>query len=287
MPGKNFTSKCIVTRRGKLANDIQDLEKDLRRVMEPNTLSLLHGSERNFLNDLVSIARRMNVSRLLLLSATRTASYLQVGMIPRGPTLTMKVHKYVLVRHVVASQSRPRYPHNAFDDAPLVFTNDFGCENHLQLAKATIRHLFPSFDDQQSMLSRRVVLFNFDQGTGTISFRHYATYIYSKALPSAIPMVVKSTLPDIGLLTDITELIQLSEHCAVSEQQDRLHNMGLRDVAKERSIIKLCELGPRMELEIVKEEAGLCSGEVLYHAFIKRNKNEAEAIKTFIIKRKQ
>lgn len=37
------------------------------------------------------------------------------------------------------------------------------------------------------------------------------------------------------------------------------------------------QVGPRMELEIVKAEEGLCSGKVLYHQHINKTEEEVQA----------
>ena len=42
---------------------------------------------------------------------------------------------------------------------------------------------------------------------------------------------------------------------------------GRGNVAKRESKIKLVELGPRLRLRLYKVERGVCSGDVLYHAF--------------------
>ena len=41
--------------------------------------------------------------------------------------------------------------------------------------------------------------------------------------------------------------------------------------------IKLQELGPRMMLELVKVQEGLCDGAVLYHSLVHKEAGEAEA----------
>ena len=40
------------------------------------------------------------------------------------------------------------------------------------------------------------------------------------------------------------------------------------------------ELGPRMKLQLVKIEDGVCDGAVLHHSIIKKSEEEAEALKT-------
>ncbi len=39
--------------------------------------------------------------------------------------------------------------------------------------------------------------------------------------------------------------------------------------------ICLLQIGPRLELEVVKVEEGLCDGKVLYHGFVKKSAGEA------------
>ena len=55
-------------------------------------------------------------------------------LLQQGPTLTLKVAEYSLIRDVIASQARPRIPQNAFKTAPLVVLNNFGNEEHMRLA---------------------------------------------------------------------------------------------------------------------------------------------------------
>mgnify|MGYP001810535784 CR=1 FL=1 len=44
---------------------------------------------------------------------------------PRGPTLTMRIHEYSLIRDVVAAQQRPRTPQAMWLGPPLVVLNNF------------------------------------------------------------------------------------------------------------------------------------------------------------------
>ena len=46
-----------------------------------------------------------------------------------------------------------------------------------------------------------------------------------------------------------------------------------------QSAIRLAEIGPRMTLRLVKVEAGLADGDVLYHAFIKKTAEESRNLK--------
>ena len=58
----------------------------------------------------MQVAGPLGITHFLLLSATQNASYLRVAKVPRGPTLTMRIHQYALQRDVLTSQQRPRAP---------------------------------------------------------------------------------------------------------------------------------------------------------------------------------
>ncbi len=64
----------------------------------------------------------------------------------QGPTLTMKIHAYSLMRDVIAAQQRPQVPPTLWHTAPLLVMNNFRGSKPLQLATALLQHLFPSID---------------------------------------------------------------------------------------------------------------------------------------------
>lgn len=47
----------------------------------------------------------------------------------------------------------------------------------------------------------------------------------------------------------------------------------------QQSAIKLQELGPRIKMQLVKIEDGVCDGAVLHHAIVKKSAEEVEALK--------
>ena len=91
---KKGEPKSFVFRRGRHAALLKDLEKDLRRLMLPNTAAALKESRRNQLKDFVSVAGPLGVTHFCMLTATQHASYLRLARAPRGPTLTMRIHEY-------------------------------------------------------------------------------------------------------------------------------------------------------------------------------------------------
>lgn len=46
-----------------------------------------------------------------------------------------------------------------------------------------------------------------------------------------------------------------------------------------QSAIRLTEIGPRMTLELVKIEDGLCDGEVLYHTYVSKTSEEVSELR--------
>lgn len=46
-----------------------------------------------------------------------------------------------------------------------------------------------------------------------------------------------------------------------------------------RSSIRLQELGPRLTLELMKVERGLCEGEVLYHSYVTKTTEEVSWVR--------
>lgn len=64
---------------------------------------------------------------------------------------------------------------------------------------------------------------------------------------------------------------ELPEDSRVSLPQDLVGRGNLRAGT---SALKLKELGPRMTMQLVKIEDGVCSGTVLYHAYVKKSEEE-------------
>ena len=156
-PSKKGDPKSFVFRRGRHGAILKDLEKDLRKVMAPNTATALKESKRNVLKDFVHVAGPLGVTHFMILTASHNASYMRVAKTPRGPTLTMRIHEYALIRDVIASQQRPRAPQTMWLAPPLVVMNNFTSggagEEHLKLATSLFQNLFPAINVQTTKLS--------------------------------------------------------------------------------------------------------------------------------------
>eukprot|EP00227_Mantoniella_beaufortii_P007604 CAMPEP_0197592628 /NCGR_PEP_ID=MMETSP1326-20131121/15198_1 /TAXON_ID=1155430 /ORGANISM="Genus nov. species nov., Strain RCC2288" /LENGTH=382 /DNA_ID=CAMNT_0043158349 /DNA_START=281 /DNA_END=1426 /DNA_ORIENTATION=- len=285
--------RSFVMKRGKLGDLVKDLADDVRHVMEPFTARNLKESKQNKLKDFVQVAGPLGISHFMIFSATERSKYLKVCRTPRGPTLTFRVHKYTLSREVAAAQKNPRAPSNAFLSPPLVVLNNFGDAPHQKLATITFQNLFPPINVRKVKLStcQRAVLIDYDKATGRFQFRHYTI----SAAPTGANRQLRKLLtsraaPDLGALTDVSEFFDKKgtrgagggvSDASDSEGEDAMNarvdltqDYNRVAHANSRSRVILQEIGPRMELELMKVEEGMCEGRVLYHAYVSKTEEE-------------
>lgn len=272
---------------------------DVRKLMSPNTATNLRESKRNVLKDFVHVAGPLGVTHFLLLSATQNAAYLRVAKSPRGPTITMRIHEYSLIRDVLAAQQRPRAPQSMWLGPPLVVLNNFNSAaapktdlEHMRLATVMFQNLFPSIDATTTKLSscQRVVLLDYNPATRRISLRHFSV----AAAPTGVTknlktLLARKELPDMGNMMDVSEFLTRSGYGSESEGEEaeatrvEVETGGGRRRSRpnvRQSRIRLSEVGPRLELEIIKVEEGLCGGNVLFHRYVRKSKAEAAALQS-------
>lgn len=159
---------------------------------------------------------------------------------------------------------------------------------HIKLATIMFQNLFPSINVATTKLSscQRVLLLEYAPDSKRISLRHFSVAVQ----PSGVTKNLKSLLarkgmPDLGGMADVSEFFTRSGFGSESEGEDAEASRvdtedvavgGGRAVAAKQSRVRLSEVGPRMELEIVKVEEGLCGGRVLFHRYVKRTKEELQ-----------
>ena len=266
--GKGDIPKSFVMKRGKMSELVKELTDDVRHVMEPHTAKNLKESKGNKLKDFVQVSGPLGVSHFVILSATENSKYVKIAKTPRGPTLTFKVNKYTLAREVAAAQRNPRAPQNAFLSPPLVVLNNFGDAPHQKLATITFQNLFPAINVRKVKLStcQRAVLVDYDADADKFQFRHFSI----NAAPTGTnrhlkKLLTKNAVPNLGRLTDIGEFFEMGTNSgnmsefSDSEGEDAVNarvtlSQDYNRVAKANttSRVKLQEIGPRMEMELVK-----------------------------------
>lgn len=294
--GKGDIPKSFVMKRGKMSELVKELTDDVRHVMEPHTAKNLKESKGNKLKDFVQVSGPLGVSHFVILSATENSKYVKIAKTPRGPTLTFKVNKYTLAREVAAAQRNPRAPQNAFLSPPLVVLNNFGDAPHQKLATITFQNLFPAINVRKVKLStcQRAVLVDYDADADKFQFRHFSI----NAAPTGTnrhlkKLLTKNAVPNLGRLTDIGEFFEMGTNSgnmsefSDSEGEDAVNarvtlSQDYNRVAKANttSRVKLQEIGPRMEMELVKVEEGMCEGRVLYHAYVDKTEGEVKELES-------
>jgi ribosome biogenesis protein SSF1/2 len=185
------------------------------------------------------MAGPLGVSHLLLFSRSEAGNTnLRLARIPRGPTLHFRVEKYSLAKDIMNSLKHPRAGANDYDMAPLLVMNNFittDAEREKLGDKAPPKHLeklvtdmfqglFPPIQPHATPLQsiKRVLLLNREppseeNGTCTISLRHYAITTKITGLPKAIRRLhaaekligsrekKKRGLPNLGALNDVAD----------------------------------------------------------------------------------
>lgn len=123
--------------------------------------------------------------------------------------------------------------------------------------------------------ARRVVLLNYNSDTSTIDFRHYSVAVKPIGVSKSVKRVISTHVPDLSRFADISEYVLREAQASESDVEDGGETtvtlgqdfVGRNNRKAEQRAIRLTELGPRMELRLVKVQEGLCGGEVLFHEF--------------------
>ncbi|KAJ1553566.1 hypothetical protein HK096_007340 [Nowakowskiella sp. JEL0078] len=162
--------------------------------------------------------------------------------------------------------------------SPLVVLNNFpNDEKHVKLTSTMLQTLFPSIDVQMMKLAdaRRVVLFNYNSNTRKIEFRHYGITVKNVGLSKSVKNLISTSvnLPNLGGFEDVADFVLRGAVVSESDVEDAEESIvnlsqkyvGRGNSASETRAVRLIELGPRMQLKLMKIQNGMCAGEVVYH----------------------
>ncbi|KAH9629523.1 hypothetical protein HF086_015853 [Spodoptera exigua] len=240
----------FVIHRGQCSKDLIDLMKDFRKLMEPFTASQLKERKKNTIKDFVSVSGYLHVSHMMVFTETDIGSYMRMARLPRGPTLTFRIHSYTLARDVISSMRKQYVMMRAFQHAPLIVLNSFSGEGmHMKLMATMFQNIFPTINITTVKLKniRRCVLMNYNPSTQLVEMRHYAI----RATPVGLN---KGTKKDMSEFFDKAGMLSESEFEDDPNSQVVLpQNLASRGAAAEsKSAIRLFELGPRISFQLVK-----------------------------------
>ncbi|KAI8082129.1 Brix domain-containing protein [Thamnidium elegans] len=267
-------------RSGIVGSSVTALVRDVRRVLEPNTASHLRERRSNRLKDFVMVAGQLGVTHFLIFSRTEKNVNLRIARVPRGPTLTFRVIDYALAKDCLALQKHPKTSDTEYHKSPLLVLNNFQQSGkEFKVMTVMLQNMFPSVDVQTMQLSeaRRVLLFNYNEDTGTIDMRHYSIGVKTTGVSKSIKRVINTNLPNLGDYEDISDYVLKEAIISESDIEDGPESTvtlsqdypGRNNRRNEQRAVRLHELGPRMTLELTKVENGMCGGEVLYHRYSK------------------
>lgn len=307
--------RSMVIRLGQnLKNhSLAQLVKDFRNVMQPHTAVRLRERQTNKLRDFIVMAGPLGVSDLFIFNQLeKTGSIsLRMGKLPRGPTLQFRVNQYSLVKDVGRILKHPKSlgkDSKEFHSPPLLVLNGFlakmaDTDNHEKLMITMFQNMFPPIQPQLTrVLSiQRVLMLNKD-ASGAIELRHYA--INTKLVEETrnvkklvnIHHNLKKALPNLSKNKDVSDMLldpysvggitsdsEVEDDAVVeikNEDDEKVLKKKLAATATNepptrKRAIKLTELGPRINMTLVKIEEGLTgSSKTIYHAHVKKSDKE-------------
>ncbi|KAI6110043.1 Brix domain-containing protein [Pisolithus sp. B1] len=188
---------------------------------------------------------------------------------------------------------------------------------HLPLLMKAFQSMFPPLSPKSMSLSgaRRIVLIAYNAERGTVDFRHYIITVKPYGVSKRVRRVLEGTsqkssgsssmtrVLDLGNERDVADFLlrkrgergpeseagyesaASSASSAAGDDGDAVSladdYVGRNNRRGQKKAVKLNEVGPRLELRLVKITEGVPGkdGEVLYHEFVKKSRAEAAVLR--------
>ncbi|EDV93468.1 protein Peter pan [Drosophila grimshawi] len=288
----------FIIHRGLSCPYILDLTLDFRRIMEPFTATNLREKKINRIKDFVSLSSFFHVSHMGIFNKASTQLSFKVVRLPRGPSLTFKVHQFTLARDVISSSKKQMMDVDHFKHPPLVIMNNFsGDGKHLKLMATTFQNMFPSINLAQVNIDtiRRCVLFSYNPETKLVEMRHYSVQVVPVGLKRSVQKLVSAKLPNLNKCNEVVDFVTKDGYASESEaEDDEQSHVVLAQTLKSKgnledckSSVKLHEIGPRLTMQLIKIEEGLLTGEVLYHDHVIKTEDEKDTLRKLVEKKRK
>ncbi|KAF6765003.1 rRNA binding protein [Ephemerocybe angulata] len=297
--------KSFIIKHGQVGASISQLVRDMRKVMEPHTASRLKERNRNKLKDYITMGPALQVTHLLAFRLTPIAPSLRIVRLSDGPTLSFRVERYSLMKDILKSSRKAKSIGMEYLTPPLLVLASFpqpgpGTPPHLPLVMKSFQSLFPPLSPHTISLSsaRRVVLVSYNADRGTIDFRHYLIRVKAYGVSKRVRRVLDGATSTKGVVNlgsekDVADFLLRRrgepgpdgyESASSAESEAGDHNtvdlasdyVGRNNKKGQKRAVRLDEVGPRMELRLVKITEGIPGkeGNVIYHEFVKKSKKE-------------
>lgn len=288
--------------RGNVGGNVMDLTMDVRRMMEPYTASNLQVQKQNVWKDFVAVGGLLGVTNILSFNKTQQNVTLRLARLPKGPTLYFKVKKYTLCKDIVSNLKRPQTCEEQYRNPGLLVLNNFQDKNKEgskdinyvdphRLCQSMLQNMFPSLNVHELNLNnvKRCVEFSVSEDKSCIEMRHYSIAVHPVGISRKMKkLVTKKEVPNLNKFDDVGEFLMnqgdgsASESEVEPEEKSKVQlpqkMTGNGNMKNHKSAVRLTELGPRMTLELLKIEDGLCEGKVLYHKLISKSEAELEQL---------
>ena len=266
---------------------MKQMEKDMKSTMRPHTADKLKQRKGNAMKDFVNVAGPLGISHFIVLSATERCQYVRIGKTPRGPTATFKIDNWASCSDFASALKHYRAPIGAFRHPALLVLSGFknGGRN-IELCSTLFQAMFPTMEVQKMKIAhcQRIVLIQYDKEADALHFRHYAISQNPAGISKSVQKILKRDLPELGHLQDISQYLTEIGYDSENEEAMKKEEATVEsaDIQKSKgakqSVVKLHEIGPRLELSLIKIEEGLCEGRVLYHAYVEKTDEEVERL---------
>lgn len=265
--------RSMIVVRGKTSKAARQLVMDLRQVLAPNTAERLRSSTTTTLKELVQAASVLRVNHLVTVSETTSRTSLRIARLPAGPTITFRIVRFQLAKHVRDEQRRPAGLASAALTSPLLVAHNFAKANspHSKLCRVTIEAMFPIIDVTTIKLTncRRVVLCH-RVDDDLLELRHYLVRANIAGVSKAVRDIVDAkSSPDLSSLKDIADYVLAHATQIDSDQPSVIlpaKYTGRGNAPNRTSSIVLSEIGPRLTLRLEKIQTDVAQGEILFRA---------------------
>ncbi|KAI0047965.1 Brix-domain-containing protein [Auriscalpium vulgare] len=303
--------KSFVIKHGQVGSSLTQLTRDVRKVMEPNTASRLKERARNKLKDFLTMAPALQVTHLLAFTLTDVAPSLRIVRLSNGPTLSFRIERYSLVKDVMhASRKAKSLGRVEYLSPPLLVLASFPPPSpttppHLNLVMKAFQTLFPPLAPHSLSLSsaRRIVLVSYNAERGTIDWRHFRITVKPYGVSKRVRRVLDGAagvVPDLSNEKDVADFVLRRKGEGASDGYESAASsassvggddgdavsladdyVGRNNKKGQKRAVRLDEIGPRMELRLVKITEGVPGkeGAVIFHEFVKKSKTELAAQK--------
>ncbi|KAH0584069.1 hypothetical protein H2248_009642 [Termitomyces sp. 'cryptogamus'] len=263
------------------------------------------------------MAPALQVSHLLAFTLTDVAPSLRIVRLSAGPTLSFRIERYSLIKDILNTSRRARSIGMEYLSAPLLVLASFPPASpttppHTPLLMKTFQTMFPPLSPQTLTLSsaRRVVLVSYNADRETVDFRHYLITVKPYGVSKRVRRVLEGataktpstpSILDLGNEKDIADFVlrrrgdpgpdggyesaASSTESVAGDDGDAVDladdYVGRNNKKGQRRAVRLDEIGPRMELRLVKIVEGIPGkeGNVIYHHFVKKTKKEIAELK--------